>query len=120
MSSPAPLIATHSISKRFGGVLALDRVSVSVNSGELLAICGENGAGKSTLMKILCGQHTDYEGELWLRGKRVQFADTKDAERQGVSIIHQELNLVEQLSVAANVFLGRELTRGPWLNHKEI
>ena len=77
--------------------------------GELHAICGENGAGKSTLMKILSGVIGDYEGELFVSGNKVQFHGTRDAESAGISIIHQELNLVEQLSIAANIFLGREI-----------
>ena len=88
-----------------------------VAPGELVAVVGENGAGKSTLMKILSGVITDYDGEILLRGQPVRFRGTRDAEAAGVSIIHQELNLVEQLSAAANIFLGREL-RTPlgWLD----
>src|SRR5690242_15608335 len=97
------------ITKKFPGVVALENVSFDVRPGELHAICGENGAGKSTLMKILSGVYTDYEGELVVRGQPARFRGTRDAERAGVSIIHQELNLVEQLSAAANIFLGREL-----------
>ncbi len=115
-----PLIEVIGVTKRFGGVTALDQVSLSVQSGELLAICGENGAGKSTLMKILCGQYTEYEGELRLRGEPVRFAGIKDAESRGVSIIHQELNLVEELSIAANIFLGREIVRRGFLANREM
>ena len=89
---------------------ALADVSLEVHAqGELHAICGENGAGKSTLMKILAGVITDFEGELLLAGQPVRFTGTRDAEAAGISIIHQELNLVEQLSAAANIFLGREM-----------
>lgn len=109
MEYPSPLIAIRSITKKFPGVVALEDISFDVRPGELHAICGENGAGKSTLMKILSGVYTEYEGELAIRGAPVKFRGTRDAERAGVSIIHQELNLVEQLSAAANVFLGREL-----------
>lgn len=104
-----PVVSTVGVSKNFGGVLALDDVSVEVAAGEFHSIVGENGAGKSTLMKILSGVLTDYEGELRLRGEPVRFASTRDAEAAGVSIIHQELNLVEELSAAANIFLGREM-----------
>jgi ABC-type sugar transport system ATPase subunit len=93
-------------------VIALGDVSFDVRPGEFHAICGENGAGKGTLMKILSGVITDYEGEILLRGEPVAFKGTRDAEAAGISIIHQELNLVEQLSAAANIFLGREI-RGP-------
>jgi ABC-type sugar transport system ATPase subunit len=108
-----PIISIQHVTKRFPGVVALEDISLDVRAGELHAICGENGAGKSTLMKILSGVLTQYEGELLLEGKRVAFGGTRDAEAAGVSIIHQELNLVEQLSAAANIFLGREI-RG-WL-----
>ncbi|MBU6386566.1 MAG: sugar ABC transporter ATP-binding protein [Planctomycetes bacterium] len=110
-----PVISINRISKRFGGTRALHEVSFDVMPGELHAICGENGAGKSTLMKILSGVITSYEGELLIDGDVVHFSGTKDAESVGISIIHQELNLVEQLSVAANIFLGRELRNGLFL-----
>ncbi|HEV3118796.1 MAG TPA: sugar ABC transporter ATP-binding protein [Gemmataceae bacterium] len=103
-----PVFEICHVSKRFPGVTALDDVSLEINAEELHAIVGENGAGKSTLMKILAGVIPDYEGEVLLRGQRVAFADTRAAEAAGVSIIHQELNLVEDLSAAANIFLGRE------------
>src|SRR5712692_5614261 len=108
MPLPVSLISMQHVSKRFPGVIALEDVTFDIQAGELHAIVGENGAGKSTLMKILSGVITDYDGELRLRGEPVRFASTRDAEAAGVSIIHQELNLVEQLSVAANIFLGRE------------
>jgi ABC-type sugar transport system ATPase subunit len=103
-----PIIEIDHVSKRFPGVVALSDVTLAIERGELHAIVGENGAGKSTLMKVLSGVITDYEGTLRLRGQPVRFAGTRDAEAAGVSIIHQELNLVEQLSAAANIFLGRE------------
>ncbi len=103
-----PIISIRNVGKQFGAVRALNDVSFDVSPGELHAVMGENGAGKSTLMKILSGVIGDFEGELWLHNKPVHFSSTRDAENAGVSIIHQELNLVEQLSVAANIFLGRE------------
>jgi ABC-type sugar transport system ATPase subunit len=111
-SSEQPAIEFATITKTFPGVTALSEVSFSVQPGELLAICGENGAGKSTLMKILSGVITDYEGAISINGASARFRGTRDAEHAGISIIHQELNLVEPLSVAANIFLGREI-RGP-------
>jgi ABC-type sugar transport system ATPase subunit len=101
-------ILMRGITKRFPGVVALDEVSLDVRRGELHAICGENGAGKSTLMKILSGVYLPDAGTLEIHGQAARFGGTRDAERAGVAIIHQELNLVEDLSVAANVFLGRE------------
>jgi ABC-type sugar transport system ATPase subunit len=108
MPTTEPLIAIERITKRFPGVIALRDVTFDVAPGEFHAILGENGAGKSTLMKILSGVITDYEGRLLLHGRPVRFTGTRAAEEAGVSIIHQELNLVEQLSAAANIFLGRE------------
>ena len=107
-----PIISIQHVSKHFGGTRALHEVSFEVMPGELHAICGENGAGKSTLMKILSGVITSYDGQLAVDGQVVRFQGTRDAESEGISIIHQELNLVEQLSVAANIFLGRELRTG--------
>jgi ribose transport system ATP-binding protein len=102
------IISIREVTKRFDGVTALDDVSLEIAAGELHAVVGENGAGKSTLMKCLAGVITDYQGTLTLRGVSVRFHGTTDAQRAGVGIIHQELNLVEQLSAAANIFLGRE------------
>ncbi len=107
--STPPIITIENITKRYPGVVALWDVSLAILPGELHSICGENGAGKSTLMKILSGVITDYEGQLLVRGEPVRFRGTRSAEFAGISIIHQELNLVEQLSASANVFLGREL-----------
>lgn len=111
-TQPVPAIEFLQVTKKFPGVVALDGVSFAVGQGAFHAICGENGAGKSTLMKILSGVLTDYEGEIRINGEVARFTSTRDAEQCGVSIIHQELNLVEELSVAANIFLGRELKRG--------
>ena len=106
-----PWLEMRGISKSFGGVHALRDVSVAARRGEVHAICGENGAGKSTLMKILAGAIVADEGQIVLGGHPVRFEDPRDAENAGIRIIYQELNLVPQLSVAANIFLGRELTR---------
>src|SRR6266404_5713147 len=103
-----PLISILNISKRFPGVVALNDVSFDIQAGELHAVVGENGAGKSTLMRILSGVITDFDGYLSLRDQAIRFRGTRDAEEAGISIIHQELNLVEDLSAAANIFLGRE------------
>ncbi len=109
----------RNITKHFGGVHALEGVSLSARSSEVHAICGENGAGKSTLMKILAGAIVDYEGEIALGGKTVRFGSPRDAEDAGVRIIYQELNLIPELTVAANIFLGREHTRGGvWLDDR--
>ena len=103
------LISFDRVTKRFDAVTALEDVSFDVRAGEFLALCGENGAGKSTLMKILSGVITDYDGQIVVAGEPLALTGTRDAEARGISIIHQELNLVGDLSVAANIFLGREL-----------
>ena len=116
-----PAISVCQVSKKFAGSCALDGVSFDVRVGELHAVMGENGAGKSTLMKILSGVITDYEGQLLRNGEPIRFRGTRDAEMAGISIIHQELNLVEQLSIAANIFLGREKSHGLGvLNQREM
>ena len=117
MDASSPIISIRGVTKKFPGVTALADVSLDITAGELHSIVGENGAGKSTLMKILSGVITDFEGEFLLAGKPVKFGGTRDAEAAGISIIHQELNLVEQLSAAANIFLGREI-RG-WLAFRD-
>src|SRR3981081_113761 len=106
-SGSAVLVAEH-ISKSFAGVTALHEVDFDLEYGEVHALMGENGAGKSTLMKILAGVHTRYEGVIRVEGGMVSFGGVRDAEAAGVAIIHQELNLVPELSVADNIFLGRE------------
>lgn len=96
------------ISKGFPGVQALSDVSIDLNSGEVLALVGENGAGKSTLMKILTGIYQADQGEIYLNGQQIQVENTKKASELGISIIHQELNLMKDLTVAENIFIGRE------------
>ena len=104
----AQVLAARGISKDFSGVRVLQAVDLALRAGEVHALMGENGAGKSTLMKIIAGVHTAYEGELLIDGRPVRFDSVRDAERAGIAIIHQELNLVRELTVADNIFLGRE------------
>jgi ribose transport system ATP-binding protein len=102
------------ISKRFPGVVALDRVDFHVADGEIVGLVGENGAGKSTLMKILTGIHRADSGDISLDGAPVVMHGPADAARLGIAIIHQELEVIDTIDVAGNVFLGRELHRaGP-------
>ncbi|MBO3083676.1 ATP-binding cassette domain-containing protein [Cellulomonas sp. zg-ZUI188] len=105
-----PILEMQAITKTFPGVKALQDVSMSVERGEIHAICGENGAGKSTLMKVLSGVHPhgSYEGSILFDGEEVQFGSINDSEAKGIVIIHQELALVPYLSVAENIFLGNE------------
>ena len=105
-----PRLAMNEITKNFGGVHALGGVTLKAGAGEVHAVCGENGAGKSTLMKILAGAISDYGGAILLDGRPVRFQGPRDAEDAGIRIIYQELNLVPELSVTANLFLGREKT----------
>ncbi|MHC4368191.1 MAG: ATP-binding cassette domain-containing protein, partial [Planctomycetota bacterium] len=99
------VLEAESISKAFGGIKALDEVSLKIRAGKVNAIVGENGAGKSTLMKIISGVHREYEGQIVLDGKPVAFSSPREAQDSGIAIIHQELNLIPYLSVAENVFL---------------
>jgi ribose transport system ATP-binding protein len=108
------------IEKRFPGVVALDDVSLEVGQGEVVALCGENGAGKSTLMKILGGVYQPDAGEIRVEDQPVEINDVKEAERLGIAFIHQELNVLDNLDVAGNVFLGREPRRGWLIDRKRI
>ena len=120
-AEPRPAISVVGVGKRFPGVVALGDITLAVAPGETRAIVGENGAGKSTLIKILAGVITSYEGRLLLDGREVRFESTRDAEQAGVGIVHQELNLVEELSASANIFLGREPTKGwGWLDRRHM
>jgi len=103
-----PFLSMRHITKRFPGVVALEDVSFDVHVGQVHGLVGENGAGKSTLMKIMSGVYTDYEGEMLLAGVPAAFRDPREAIDNGVAMIHQELNLVPELSVYENIFLGRE------------
>lgn len=113
---PAPLLEVRALTKRFPGVLALSEVTFDLRPGEIHALCGENGAGKSTLIKVLSGihPHGTYEGEILVDGQRARFNDIRAAGAAGIAVITQEFALVDGLSVAENLFLGREPRRG-WL-----
>jgi ABC-type sugar transport system ATPase subunit len=103
------IIRLDRVSKRFGGIVAVNEVSFAIGRGEIHAVVGENGAGKSTIMKMLAGVHQPDSGTLVLRGEPTTIADPLDARRLGLSIVFQELNLFPHLSVAANIFANREL-----------
>jgi ribose transport system ATP-binding protein len=116
-----PLLEARGVSKHFPGVQALDKVALRIDPGEIVAVVGENGAGKSTLMRVIAGIYSPDAGELWMDGQSLHLAGVADAMRRGIVLIHQELNLAPNLSVAANVFLGREpVLGGPlgWLNRR--
>src|SRR5438067_2564034 len=124
MVSPigSPLLELRGITKRFPGVLALDNVSFTAGHAEVVALIGENGAGKSTLMKILGGVLQPDAGELLVDGQAVRIHNVTDAMRLGIAFIHQELNVLDNLDIAANVFLGREPRFSPFqlIDRKKI
>ena len=107
------ILEMRGITKTFPGVKALSNVTLGVERGEVHAICGENGAGKSTLMKVLSGvyPHGSYDGDIVFENETVAFKDLTDSEAKGIVIIHQELALIPELSIAENIFLGNEETK---------
>ena len=113
MTDPAPLLQARGLRKAFRGVVALDAVDFTLRRGEVHALMGENGAGKSTLLKVLTGAHPRDAGEILLGGKLVHPRSPADAQRLGISTVYQEINLIPTLSVAENLFLGRQPMR--WL-----
>ncbi|MBN1468711.1 MAG: ATP-binding cassette domain-containing protein [Fusobacteriaceae bacterium] len=102
------ILEMKKVSKIFPGVKALDNVHLNVYAGQIMALLGENGAGKSTLMKILSGVYKKTEGTIIYKGKELEVEGTKSAQEKGITIIHQELNLIDELSIGENIFLGRE------------
>ncbi|HYD83748.1 MAG TPA: sugar ABC transporter ATP-binding protein, partial [Opitutus sp.] len=119
---PTPLLEARHLTKKFPGVVALRDVAFDLRAGEVHALCGENGAGKSTLIKLLSGihPHGSYEGELRVDGRAVQFRHIRDAEAAGIAVITQEFALVDELSIAENIFLGREPRRGVRIDWLEM
>ncbi|MCX6132545.1 MAG: sugar ABC transporter ATP-binding protein [Ignavibacteriales bacterium] len=109
----APIVEFEHITKRFGGTTALDAVSFSIRKGEIHALMGENGAGKSTLMKILSGVLSKDSGSITVAGTKTSFKNAVDAQHEGISTVYQEPHLVPHMTVAENIFLGREPTRMP-------
>jgi simple sugar transport system ATP-binding protein len=115
-----PLVRMERISKYFGPVQALDAVDFNVNRQEIVGLLGDNGAGKSTLIKVLSGALRATSGEIFVRGKKIDMRSTSDAIAAGIETIYQDSALVTQLSIARNLFLGREPLKGPrWLNRMD-
>ena len=115
------ILEMKGIEKRFSGVHALKSVNLELREGEVLALMGENGAGKSTLMKVLCGIYKRDGGEVVLFDKPVDFNTIKDSQNAGISIIHQELNMMNHLTVAQNIYIGREpMKNGVWIDDKKM
>jgi len=111
MSTPQIVLKASGLVKRYGGVTALDGVDFELRAGEILAVIGDNGAGKSSLIKALSGAVVPDEGTMELDGKRVQFRSPIDARRHGIETVYQDLAVAPAMSIAENLFLGRELRR---------
>jgi simple sugar transport system ATP-binding protein len=112
-AKPEPLIEMREITKHYGRIQALNGVSVTINRNEIVGLLGDNGAGKSTLIKVLSGAVPLTSGEIWIKGKKADITSTSDAIANGIETIYQDSALVPQLSIARNLFLGRELRKGP-------
>lgn len=114
------ILTMKDIDKSFPGVHALDHVNFEVKKGEVHALMGENGAGKSTLMKVLTGIYTKDSGSIVYEGKEVEFHNTREAQDKGIVIVHQELNMLGHLTVAQNIFIGREFKKGIRIDDKKM
>ncbi len=114
------ILTMKGIDKSFPGVHALDHVDLEVRRGEVHALMGENGAGKSTLMKVLTGIYTKDSGTITFEGKEVEFHNTREAQEAGIVIVHQELNMLGHLTVAQNIFIGREFKKGIAIDDKKM
>lgn len=108
MSKHAPILSVRNVSKHFGGVQALNKVSLDVYPGEVVALAGDNGAGKSTVIKAISGVFGYDEGDILLDGKRIAFTTPQEARDNGIETIYQDLALADNLPIGANIFLGRE------------
>ena len=119
-----PILELRGVAKHFGAIHALNDVNLTLEAGEVLGLMGDNGAGKSTLVKVIAGNFPPTHGDILLEGERVHFSKPVEAREKGVEVVYQDLALCNNLSAAANVFLGRELKKrfGPfrWLDHAEM
>lgn len=114
------ILTMKGIDKSFPGVHALKKVNLEIRKGEVCALMGENGAGKSTLMKVLTGIYTKDAGEIVFEGRTVAFTNPKEAQDAGIAIVHQELNMMQQLTVAQNIFIGREFMKGKFIDDRKM
>ena len=114
------ILTMKGIDKSFPGVHALDHVDLEVRKGEVHALMGENGAGKSTLMKVLTGIYSKDEGTITYEGREVEFSNPRAAQDAGIVIVHQELNMLGHLTVAQNIFIGREIMNGKIIDDKKM
>ncbi len=106
-----PLLQAVNLTKRFGGLVAVDNVSVDIFPGEVVGLVGDNGAGKSTLIKMVSGVYQPNDGEIVFEGKNVTFSGPREARDMGIETIYQDLALAENLDAPSNIFLGREMKR---------
>jgi len=111
MSNATPLLEARNISKAYGNVTALTGIDFRLDAGEIVGLVGDNGAGKSTLVKTLCGAHQPTSGQLLIEGHEVTFSSPKESRERGIEVVYQDLALANELSVAENIFLGREMKR---------
>ena len=114
------ILKMQGIQKYFSGVHALNGVNFELKAGEVHALMGENGAGKSTLIKVLCGIHKRDGGTVELFGQPVDFNNIAESQEAGISVIHQELNMMNHLTVAQNMFIGREFLKGGFIDDKSM
>ncbi|MEG1847077.1 MAG: sugar ABC transporter ATP-binding protein [Lachnospiraceae bacterium] len=114
------ILTMKGIDKTFPGVHALDHVNLEVKKGEVHALMGENGAGKSTLMKVLTGIYSKDDGTITYEGKEVEFSNPREAQEAGIVIVHQELNMMSHLTVAQNIFIGREMMNGKLIDDNKM
>ncbi len=115
-----PLVEMRDISKSFGGVRSLDGVSIDLQPGEVVGLLGHNGAGKSTLIKVLSGAYSADSGQIFLEGKEVKITSPRSSQQHGIETIYQNLALADNLDVAANIFLGREILKNGSLNEDQM
>lgn len=108
MNSAAPLLEVRNLSRHFGAVKALDNCSMVVRPGEVVALAGDNGAGKTTMIKVISGVYPPTSGEILLEGNPISFSSPEDAREKGIETIYQDLALADNLSIGANIYLGRE------------
>ena len=104
----------------YGNIKALKGISMEIQKGEIVSLLGANGAGKSTLMKVLTGIYSKDEGTITFEGKEVEFTNPREAQDAGIVIVHQELNMLGHLTVAQNIFIGREFMKGKFIDDRNI
>ncbi len=114
MSMATPVLSLDRVHKSFGGITAIEEFSLDLAAGEVVALVGDNGAGKSTLIKMIAGAHRPTSGRILIDGSEVSFADASQSQSKGIQVVYQDLALADSQSVYMNLFLGRELTRGPF------